>query len=155
MDAVRGAGAVDADADHVEADLGESRLVPALGQPGTSEASDLDLLSGPDRLQRHLGGRRPGATAGLDLDEDQRRGIAADDVDLAVTGPRVTLDQLPSPAEQVARRRILSDRPERPPGVGRCRVSASGLLHRVSLASVPAPVGDALASFDHGGVRIT
>ena len=56
MHAVRGAGAVDADADHVEADLGESGLGPALGQPGTSEASDLDLLSGPDRLQRHLGG---------------------------------------------------------------------------------------------------
>ena len=55
LDVDHAAGAVEGDADGVEADLGVAREVAALGHPGGGEAADAALLAGVDREDRALG----------------------------------------------------------------------------------------------------
>lgn len=64
--------------------------------PGGGEAAHAALLARSDRMRRPLRpGGGPGA-AGLDLDEDERGAVAGDDVELAVAGAGVAVDDLPA-----------------------------------------------------------
>ena len=90
------AGAVEGDADGVEADLGVGREVAALGHPGGGEAAHAALLAAVDREDRALGAEGGALAAGLDLDEDEGAAVAGDDVELAVAGAGVALEDLPA-----------------------------------------------------------
>ncbi len=90
------AGAVEGDADGVEADLGVARRVAAFAHPGGGEAADALLLAAVDAEDRALGAEGGVLAAGLDLDEDERAAVEGDDVELAEAGAGVALDDLPA-----------------------------------------------------------
>ena len=54
------------------------------------------LLAGADREDRALGAEVGAVAAGLDLDEDEGAAVEGDDVELAVAGAGVALDDLPA-----------------------------------------------------------
>ena len=104
------AGAVEGDADGVEADLGvgaagrgarPSRRWRA-GGPGAACGRSTARIgrSGPKAV--------PGA-AGLDLDEDEGAAVAGDDVELAVAGAGVALDDLPAGGGEAVGDELLGD----------------------------------------------
>ena len=100
------AGAVEGDADGVEADLVVARQVAAaLGHPGGGEAADLALLARADREDRSLGAEVGALASRLHLEEDEGRSVEGDDVELAEAGPCVALDDLPLSGARGARRR--------------------------------------------------
>ena len=96
----RAAGAVEGDADGVEADLGVVGGVAALAHPGGGEAADSLLLAVVDAEDRALGAEGGVLAAGLDLDEDERAAVEGDDVELAEAGAGVALDDLPARGDQ-------------------------------------------------------
>lgn len=87
---------VEADSDGVEADLGVVAEAAAFAHPGGRQTADAELLAPVDREYGSLRSAGRAGAAGLDLDEDERLAIEGDDVELAVAGARVALDQLPA-----------------------------------------------------------
>src|SRR5262249_43822337 len=87
---------VESDADGIAADLVVMGGVAAFGHPGAGEALDATLLAVVDAEDRALGARGRVRAACLDLDEDQGASIAGDDVELAESGARIALDDLPA-----------------------------------------------------------
>src|ERR1700709_849218 len=58
------------------------------------------LRAGVAREDRTLGPEGAVLAAGLDLDEDERRPVAGDDVELAVAGAGVALEDLPAGGDE-------------------------------------------------------
>ena len=106
------------DADGVEADRVVAGQVAALGHPGGRQAADAELLAPPDRQHRALGPVQRAAAAGLDLDEDQRAAVEGDDVELAVAGAGVALDDLPGGAAEALGDQVLGRPAEALAGLG-------------------------------------
>src|SRR4051794_20254781 len=101
--------AVEDDADGVEADVGKGREVGAFGDPGGAEAAHLALLAEVDREDRPLRPvARPGA-GGLDLEEDEDAPVERDDVELAVAGAGVALEDFPPFGGQLVGDQVLGD----------------------------------------------
>ena len=122
------AGAVEGDADGVEADLVVAREVAAaLRHPGGGEAADLALLAGADREDRPLGAEVGALASRLDLEEDQGRAVEGDEVELAEAGARVALDDLPAGGGEARGDEVL----------GGAAQSEARLGHRPDASSAP------------------
>ena len=132
-------GAVEGDADGVEADLGVEREVAVRGHPGGREAADPLLLAAVDREDRALGAEGRALAPGLDLDEDEGAAVAGDDVELAVAGAGVALDDLPAGGGEPAGDQLLG------PGTG----SLAGDRHR------PGTLGSGVTSRAYGAQVVT
>ena len=102
---VDAAGAVEGDADGVEADLGVAGrrrgARPSRRWPGGGPAR---CLRRPTARTGRSGPKAAPLAAGLDLDEDERAAVEGDDVELAVAGAGVALDDLPAGGGEAARR---------------------------------------------------
>src|SRR6188474_2276146 len=89
------------DSDGIEADPAVADCVAVFGHPGGGEAPHPQLLAPVDAEHGPLG---PVGRAGppcLDLDEDQGGAVQGDDVELAVAGPGIALDDLPAGGDQL------------------------------------------------------
>src|SRR5215207_8205708 len=101
---------VEAQADDVEAQVAVAGyVVAALAQPGRGEAAQLHALARADRRRRGLRAELRAGAAGLDLDEDERRAVERDQVDLPadVDGAHVAGDDPPAVARQPRRDQVL------------------------------------------------
>jgi hypothetical protein len=95
------AAAVEGDADRVEANLSVAgQGGTPLRQPGGGEAAHLTLLARTDRVDRPHGAEARVLATGLHLEEDQGRALERDDVELAVAGTCVALDDLPAGGQE-------------------------------------------------------
>ena len=103
------ARAVEGDADGVEPDLGRSGELPALRHPGGGEAAYPELLAAVDREDGALRAERRSLPSGLDLDEDEGTTVEGDEVELAVAGAGVALDDLPARFGKPAGDEVLGD----------------------------------------------
>src|SRR6185436_5054618 len=107
LDVEHAPGAVEADADGVEADAGVAADAAPFRHPGGRQAADAELLAPVDREHGALGTEgRPGA-AGLDLDEDERLAVEGHDVELAIAGSCVALEELPVATREASRDELL------------------------------------------------
>jgi len=96
LDVEHSAASIEGDADRVEADFRVAADAAPFAHPGGRQTADAQLLAPVDREDGTLGPEGRAHTAGLDLDEDQRLAVEGDDVELAVAGARVALEQLPA-----------------------------------------------------------
>src|SRR3984957_19894046 len=96
-------GAITEQAEHVDADLVKADAVR--GEPLGGQPAQPRSLRPADRVQRCA---EPGAGAGLHLADDQRVPLDRDDVDLAVGGTPVPVEDPEPAALQVAHRRLLA-----------------------------------------------
>ena len=114
---------VDAYADHVEAKRAVPRDRPVVVmQPGERQRAQLALLGVAHRDRRTLRPAHRGRAERLDLDEDERRSVERDQVDLAAHGggPLVAGDDPHPPAlERIGDQRL-----------GGASQSLAGLRHR-------------------------
>jgi electron transfer flavoprotein alpha subunit len=101
---------IEGHADHVEAQVARSRSIVALDEPGGGHAANLALLARGDRLERRSGVRVD--TAGLDLDEDDRRVVADDEVELPEAGAVVAGEQAVAETLEVLERKVLAEAAE-------------------------------------------
>src|SRR4051794_28766309 len=111
---------IEAHADRVEADLWRPRPIePPLSEPLARHRSHLPLLSHPDRSEwpEHVPRGEPDHP-GLHLTEDEKASVPRDDVELAVAGPEVALDDLEPPRLEVPRGELLTPGPEPSPRIG-------------------------------------
>ena len=142
-------GAVEGDAEDVEADLGVAGGVASGRHPGGGDAADPVSLARADRQRRALGAEIGALATGLDLDEDQRAAVDRDDVDLAEAGAGVALDDPPAGRREPGRDQVLGPAPDSlarewssPPtlGAGRARVArrTQGQRHLGDAAAVAA-----------------
>ena len=117
---------VEADADHVEADV--TLCKSSRRQEVASDARDAHLLARVHRLERRS---RPIAAPAPDLDEDQRRPVEGDQVDLTGPAAEVALhDGQSLGLEQLRRERFAAPAKLPPPIHGRREYSAAGSLAR-------------------------
>ena len=107
---------VDDDAHRVEADGGPPGAIGHLGQERGGHRADLTLLG----LVQRLPGRAVGGAgaACLDLAEDERRGVADHEVQLAVARAVVACDEREAESLEVREREVLTEAAERVAGVG-------------------------------------
>src|ERR1700733_15364005 len=84
-----------------------SKVTPTASKRTSAETAGLTLLAGVDGEDRALGSEGRSPAAGLDLEEDQGAAVAGDDVELAVTGPGVALDDLPAGGGEAAGDQLL------------------------------------------------
>src|ERR1044072_1606301 len=101
------AAAVHGHADDVEAQLARARAIGVRGEPDRGHGSDLALLARRDGFERRARARIEPAR--LDLDEDDRRVVTHDEVELTDARAVVAIEQPQPETLEHLEREILAE----------------------------------------------
>jgi hypothetical protein len=118
-------GAIEDDADRVEADHGHAGTLAPLVQPPARHLAHLGLLGRTEGFERAA--LLTTGSARLDLAEDERLPVVGHQVQLSPTGPVIALKDLVAATHQVLGCELLTGCPEALTPVSRRRFAAWGV----------------------------